>query len=639
MDGIFISYRRDDSAGYAGRLYDRLAAHFGVDRVFMDVEGIEPGTDFIVAIEKALRSCRVLIVLIGDEWLDIRDVRGRRRLDDPNDFIRIETGTALERDIRVVPVLLDGTPMPDADALPDDLKSLVRRHAVELTHKQWEATSGELIATLEKILQQNPAPVEPAPGGGNQAPSTPATAPSKASRGAKRWLAFAALAITLVLALAYWVAKPINSVSVDTDSSRLAVERTTSPPRLSSPQTQLGFGEVLASETKHLEWLVRNEGGTSGSVEIVLDGPDASVFSTPVDTCSAGIRKDSQCSISVRYQPVAPGAHSARLTVRTQGSSTAVALVGLATETVASPPPTAPQAPSTPPEPPATPAAPPAATVKPKPSIEDIKLVARDGGVTLCHETRHATELRITPGNIVANDPARGCIEIPLSTTTTLTVTASSAHGQTSKRITASPAAPTAAAGDSRLPSPGDRWIYQTRGKWANSPKRTVSVTVDKVEDALIYESMALKIPNARPGGSKRSSRTRPAIIDWTWLGWEFAPWLAAGDALKTARWRGFSVPDVGAHWTNWRGEAEVVGRETVTVPAGRFDTIKVKVLAQRRQSGSQIEADVEPTQTKLTVWYSPKTKRYVKMERIIDAASGTEIERDQIELIEYRTQ
>ncbi|MCW8949274.1 MAG: toll/interleukin-1 receptor domain-containing protein, partial [Sedimenticola sp.] len=91
MDGIFISYRRDDSAGYAGRLYDRLAAHFGAERVFMDVEGIDPGTDFVDAIERAVTSCKVLIVLIGHEWLEIDDGSGHRRLDDPNDFIRIET--------------------------------------------------------------------------------------------------------------------------------------------------------------------------------------------------------------------------------------------------------------------------------------------------------------------------------------------------------------------------------------------------------------------------------------------------------------------------------------------------------------------------------------------------------------------
>ena len=117
MKGIFISYRRDDAAGYAGRLYDRLAAHFGRDRVFMDVEGIEPGVDFVDAIEGAVGSCEVLIVIIGKDWL-AADAVGKRRLDDPGDFVRIETAAALARNIRVVPVLVDDAEMPRAKQLP-----------------------------------------------------------------------------------------------------------------------------------------------------------------------------------------------------------------------------------------------------------------------------------------------------------------------------------------------------------------------------------------------------------------------------------------------------------------------------------------------------------------------------------------
>jgi hypothetical protein len=93
MNGICISYRRDDAPGYAGRLYDRLTAHFGAARVFMDVQGIEPGVDFVDAIERALGSCKILIVLIGKDWLAV-DSAGRRRLDDPADFVRLETATA-----------------------------------------------------------------------------------------------------------------------------------------------------------------------------------------------------------------------------------------------------------------------------------------------------------------------------------------------------------------------------------------------------------------------------------------------------------------------------------------------------------------------------------------------------------------
>src|SRR6202795_3034829 len=157
MNGIFISYRRDDAPGYAGRLYDRLAAHFGANHVFMDVQGIEPGVDFVDAIERALASCEILIVLIGKDWL-APDSAGRRRLDDPNDFVRVETATALARGIRVVPVLVEGAEMPRGDNLPTELLPLVRRQAVELSHKRWEAASAELIRTLERVLDADKPP-------------------------------------------------------------------------------------------------------------------------------------------------------------------------------------------------------------------------------------------------------------------------------------------------------------------------------------------------------------------------------------------------------------------------------------------------------------------------------------------------
>ena len=151
MKGIFISYRRQDAAGYAGRLYDRLASHFGAERVFMDVEGIEPGLDFVDAIERAVASCEVLIVIIGPGWLATDDAR-KRRLDDPKDFVRIETAAALARNIRVVPVLVDNAVMPRAEELPADLAPLARRQAVELNHKYWDGTSADLIRTLERVL-------------------------------------------------------------------------------------------------------------------------------------------------------------------------------------------------------------------------------------------------------------------------------------------------------------------------------------------------------------------------------------------------------------------------------------------------------------------------------------------------------
>jgi hypothetical protein len=150
---IFISYRRGDSSAHAGRLADRLGATFGENRVFMDVDTIEPGADFVEYIERAVGSCDVLIALIGDAWLDSRDEGGNRRLDDPDDFVRLEVAAGLERDIRVVPVLVEGATMPRADQLPEPLRRLARRNALEISDSRWRHDAGRLIDTIQKVLE------------------------------------------------------------------------------------------------------------------------------------------------------------------------------------------------------------------------------------------------------------------------------------------------------------------------------------------------------------------------------------------------------------------------------------------------------------------------------------------------------
>ncbi len=124
MRAIFISYRRNDAEGQAGRLFDDLTLHFGKDAVFMDVAAIQPGRDFRRAIDEQVASCGVLLAMIGKDWLTASDDAGARRLDDPLDFVRLETASALKRDIPVIPVLVQGARMPRADELPDNLKEL-----------------------------------------------------------------------------------------------------------------------------------------------------------------------------------------------------------------------------------------------------------------------------------------------------------------------------------------------------------------------------------------------------------------------------------------------------------------------------------------------------------------------------------
>jgi TonB family protein len=152
LGSVFISYRRSDSQGEAGRLFDDLVTHFGEDTVFMDVAAIEAGRDFRKAIEEGVTKCGVLLVMIGLEWLDAKDDRGARRLNDPSDFVRIETAAALKRDIPVIPVLVRGAKMPSAEQLPDDLKELAYRNCIELTHARWKSDMQLLTVSLRRLL-------------------------------------------------------------------------------------------------------------------------------------------------------------------------------------------------------------------------------------------------------------------------------------------------------------------------------------------------------------------------------------------------------------------------------------------------------------------------------------------------------
>lgn len=148
MSKIFISYRREDTAPYAGRLCDKLREYFGKDNVFMDIDTIRPGVDFVDELAGAIGSCDAFISVIGDQWLSITDESGNRRLDNKNDYIRMETASALSRNILVIPVLVEGANMPKAEDLPEDLKQLARRQAHELSDKRWDYDTKQLISAL-----------------------------------------------------------------------------------------------------------------------------------------------------------------------------------------------------------------------------------------------------------------------------------------------------------------------------------------------------------------------------------------------------------------------------------------------------------------------------------------------------------
>ena len=183
--GVFISYRRDDSGGFAGRIYDRLSSRLGRENVFFDVDTIPPGRDFVEVLSERVGKCDALLAVIGKHWVLSADLENRRRLDDPQDFVRIEIEAALSRNVPVIPVLVDGAAMPHPKDLPDSLTKLIRRQAVEVSHARFESDAERLTQALSQIEEEirqreaNPPPSQVV--GSEAAPMSPVAAAAAAA--------------------------------------------------------------------------------------------------------------------------------------------------------------------------------------------------------------------------------------------------------------------------------------------------------------------------------------------------------------------------------------------------------------------------------------------------------------------------
>ena len=279
---VFISYRRQDTAWPARQLYDLLVAELGADRVFKDVDNIEPGDDFVERIQWAVGSCEVLLALIGPQWLTITDSRGTRRLDDPQDFVRIEVETALTRDdVRVIPILVDNAKMPSPQELPQGLATLTRRQAVEVDPVNFDTRrllrvlndtlkaaraepAGPSISAATAHVQQSgtPPPVSPVTSAVAAAPrDKPPAPPTRAGRdqasdgqperARRRMGLLVALATSIVLLVAVAVAVwylprdrnqgaptgQVNSASVENPPSATAPSSSPSKTKAAEPPT------------------------------------------------------------------------------------------------------------------------------------------------------------------------------------------------------------------------------------------------------------------------------------------------------------------------------------------------------------------------------------------------------------------
>lgn len=199
MTKLFLSYRREDSQDITGRMYDSLVAHFGEGKVFMDVDTIPLGVDFREHLSACVAGCDVFLAVIGNSWLDARHATGanagKRRLDDPADYVRIEIAAALARGIPVIPILVGGATMPAEEQLPADLAALAYRNAAEVrSGRDFHSNIKRLIGGVEQLVQSRgtmpqqkpePPPVK------RTIPSAPALAsslgPAKVDRREVNW--------------------------------------------------------------------------------------------------------------------------------------------------------------------------------------------------------------------------------------------------------------------------------------------------------------------------------------------------------------------------------------------------------------------------------------------------------------------
>lgn len=253
---IFISYRVQDTAGETGRLVDALKQHFADEQIFMDIENLEPGADYTVAIEKSLDSCDVFLAIIGPHWLGDRD-NATLRINEPNDWVRMEVSTALHRDIHVVPVLVDGGTLPKPEQLPADLQALLRRQSIEITNKRWRYDTDQLIDFLIKSVGIPPL----------KAPHSPSSIQDLKKK--RTWLYIGAgfiLAIISLAVLGYYMEKNKKTGNNAEDSPNNE-KHTVSTPLVDSSGnrsvTPTGTNETSAYESVSGSWQEVDEGLTS----------------------------------------------------------------------------------------------------------------------------------------------------------------------------------------------------------------------------------------------------------------------------------------------------------------------------------------------------------------------------------------
>ena len=576
MPGIFISYRRTDSDGWAGRLRDALRVRFG-DIVFQDVDNIADGEIFSEVIDRALQACDVALVIIGPTWASARDEQGRRRLDLEEDWVRTETAMVLNRKIRVIPVLVGGARLPRAEELPEELRSLTKRQAREIRSTSWDSDVALLASHLEHIV---------------------------GSPRRKLWL-YAAPAVIAAAVLGVFFGARFFGPSDTAPSPAPSAAVKGLPADKDSPQDAVASAKPQTSEKAGAE--PQGTPGPKSHVTEVKPAPvakDAHADAKPPAVKAPPAAKDTYADAkppAVKAPPAAKDTYAeAKPPAIKPPAVVAAKPAASATESSAQS-----AAPRVEPRPPATltaeappversdlaTAAAPSASAAPKPPSELAK--AAESTAERASAERSPTPAA-APTGVTAGTVAR---VVPINL----------------------PNRPPSAR-ELRI---GDSWTYRLRELTYNKNLATVTHEIRGGDASGIREVIRTNEsrPDADGGGTQRRLPLEPRMfeqqIEQNATLFEFAPFLTAfSDVQPGLAWNAIAVP---AGSAEWRMSGKVTGRERVRTPAGTFDAIKAE-LQGRRDLTHPPTRDVynEPVASHLTyaIWYVPEIGRAVKYDR-----------------------
>jgi hypothetical protein len=293
------------------------------------------------------------------------------------------------------------------------------------------------------------------------------------------------------------------------------------------------------------------------------------------------------------------------------------------------------------------------ATAVAAPLIREFKAEAAARRARLCYRVSDAESLSLLPRPGELRNLTEDCVDVRIDGPTNFTLlarnggktvrkvlsvapsdAAPAAQPEVPRSVVAAPGGPGIAL--AALPMKGERWVYKASGKWPTSFRQRFEIVVRSVADSLVTDELQVA-DGASAAEQRRSRGGKPDFVAWTAIGMEFSPYLGAYvDLARLESLSALPTPDYDPQWRDWQSRFEVLGRESVSVPAGTFDAFKVEVWSNRRQTGSPATLQVEPVRVRYTIWYAPQVKRYVRMQRTMVSANNSEMEKDLFELVAH---